>query len=239
LITQTWVNGVLNIIGQQSDAGILVQHFFQPGFAWDYPVAGQQSVIADLNGDGLDDLVLAATDQYTEPLVTVMLNDGTGNLGGQQNYLIGDSGMPEGVAAAAMFGRTYASGAPMLDLVTFDSLAHQVVILENDGSGHFTQAGASPTLTVNGVISVAAGDFNGDGWGDAAILIADTTPYSIQILLGNGSGLLTPGPVFGTSLKGTVGGMNMFGGPFGLNGGDAFVAITDESTVSVFRDVCR
>ena len=54
---------------------------------------------------------------------------------------------------------------------------------------------------------------------------------------------LTPsGPLFQTSLTASnynLSGQSMLGGPYGPGGIGAFFAITDPSTATLYRDVCR
>jgi hypothetical protein len=238
LITTIWngAGGPLQISGQGPDGGLEVLQSNLTTFFWGGPYPGQQLLIMDLNGDGLDDLA-ATTDYYTH-FTAVLLNNAAGNLGNESDYLVGHS--PQGLAAASIFGKHFPSGVPVPDLVTFDSSLQQVVVLQNNGNGNFVLAGSSPVLSATSVAGVAAGDFNGDGWGDAAILINSTNPFTVQILLGDGSGNLTPGPSFPTNNTNFQNaGMTMLGGPFGYNGSDGFFAMTDSSTITLWQDVCQ
>ncbi len=238
VITTIWNGngGPLQISGQGPDGGLVVRQSNTSTFFWSGPIPGQQLLIMDLNGDGLDDLA-ATTDHYTQ-FTSVLLNNAAGNLGNESDYLAGHH--PQGLAAASIFGKHFPSGVPVPDLVTFDSSLQQLVVLQNNGNGNFVLAGSSPVLSATSVDAVAAGDFNGDGWGDAAILISSTSPYTIQILLGDGSGNLKPGPTFPTNNTGFQGaGMTMLGGPFGLNGSAGFFAMTDSSTITLWQDVCQ
>ena len=222
-----------------TDAGLSLLGVTAEGFRWIYPYPGQQSVVADLNGDALDDLALSAS--YGGTLVAVLLNDAQGHLGTESDYLVG--GSPEGVAVGNMFGRHYDGGAPILDLVSFSETQQRIVVLENDGNGNFTQVGTSGLLSDGGftttVTSVAAGDFNGDGVGDVAVLISSTNPNTLQIFLGDGTGNLTAGPTFPTSLGNAIGGMDLLGGPFGRNGAAGFFSIIDDSATALYQDACH
>lgn len=238
VITTIWNGngGPLQISGQGPDGELTVLQSNTSTFFWGGPNPGQQLLIMDLNGDGLDDLA-ATTDAYTH-FTSVLLNNAAGNLGNESDYLVGHS--PQGLAAASIFGKHFPSGVPVPDLVTFDSSLQQLVVLQNNGNGNFVLAGSSPVLSTTSVDAVAAGDFNGDGWGDAAILDDSSSPFTVRIFLGDGSGTLRPGPSFTTFNTGFQGaGMTMLGGPFGFNGSAGFFAETDSSTISLFQDVCQ
>jgi hypothetical protein len=238
IVTTIWNGngGPLQIIGQGSDGGLAVLQSNLSTFFWGGPNPGQQLLIMDLNGDGLDDLA-ATTNEYTH-ITSVLLNNAAGNLGNESDYFIGHG--PQGLAAGSIFGKHFPSGVAVPDLVTFDSSLQQVVVLQNNGNGNFVLAGSSPTLSATSVAAVAAGDFNGDGWGDAAILINSTNPDTVQILLGDGTGNLQPGPSFPTNNTGfQSAGMTMLGGPFGYNGSAGFFAMTDSSTITLWQDVCQ
>jgi hypothetical protein len=227
--------GPLDIIGQPAGGGVpAVVSSLPVAFNYGNAFFGQQAVVADLNGDGLDDL--AATSDYATSCVSILLNDGSGGLGGEADDVCGQK---QGLAAAPFFLNTYGSGAPALDLVTFDKTAQQLIALENNGSGSFTQAGAGVPLSTNDVDSLAAGDFNGDGYPDVAALYGGS--YTVQIFFGDGSGDFSVGPSFTTNEPSTdqVWGQFMLGGPFGANGVDAFFGITASSTVTLWQDVCR
>ena len=64
-----------------------------------------------------------------------------------------------------------------------------MTILLGNGDGTFTATAASPA-TGNAPVSVAVGDFNGDGKADLAV--ANYQDGTVTILLGNGDGTFTP-----------------------------------------------
>ena len=111
------------------------------------------------------------------------------------------------------------------------------MVLKNDGAGNFTVQPAVPQL-VTKVISMVAGDFNGDGLGDLVILSNATSPDSIEVFFGDGAGNFNPGPVFPTNLSTFPTGFALAAGPFGLAGTDAFFAATDSSTLTLWQDLC-
>jgi hypothetical protein len=76
------------------------------------------------------------------------------------------------------------SGSPLLDLAIANGANASVSVLSGAGSGGFTAAPHSPYPVGIGPFSLAAGDFNGDGWTDLAV--ANDGDNTISILINNG-----------------------------------------------------
>jgi predicted outer membrane repeat protein len=72
------------------------------------------------------------------------------------------------------------------DLAVANSGSDNVTILLGDGNGGFTEPAGSPVGTGSTPLSVAVGDFNGDGKPDLAV--ANSGSGNVTILLGDGSG---------------------------------------------------
>jgi hypothetical protein len=128
-------------------------------------------VIADVNSDGLPDLVSATQ---------VFLNNGT-------NYpspitLTGTSSSCGATVGSVVVADVTGGGRP--DVVTADCLSGTVTTFVNLGSGSFaagtsTSAGYRPT-------TLAIADFNGDTHQD--VVVADSYSMALTILLGDNSG---------------------------------------------------
>ena len=140
-------------------------------------------VVGDFNGDGRQDL---ATATLSTSSVSVLLGNGTGSIG-------------DGTFTAAASPRTGFNpfsvavgdfnGDGRQDLATANGGARTVSVLLGNGTGStgdgtFTAA-TSPT-TGSSPVSVAVGDFNGDGRKDLAT--ANINANSVSVLLGDGTG---------------------------------------------------
>jgi hypothetical protein len=91
---------------------------------------------------------------------------------------------PQSVAVGDFNG----DGIP--DLVTANSSDNTVTVLLGDGTGGFTAANGSPYAVGSEPLSVAAGDFDGDGNQD--LVIANYGDRNLTVLLGDGAGGFTP-----------------------------------------------
>jgi hypothetical protein len=133
-------------------------------------------VAQDLAGNGRLDLVVANGGDGT---VSVLMGNGDGTFQPEQAYATGAQGA--GAVAVADF-----NGDGRLDLaITSGSFnASTVSILLGNGDGSF-QSPASAAVG-NRPVSVAAGDFTGDGRLDLAV--ADQFDNAVAVLLSNGDG---------------------------------------------------
>jgi hypothetical protein len=137
----------------------------------DYPQAGSPiaAVIGDVNGDGKPDVVFA--DNGTS-VITVMLGNGDGTLGSGTNF-------PAGTYPQFMTAGDF-NGDGKLDVAVSDFNAISVLIGKGDGTFQPRVGYPAPAL-----LGIRAGDLNGDGKLD---LVASTTAYQIDVLLGHGDG---------------------------------------------------
>jgi hypothetical protein len=135
-------------------------------------------VAADFNGDGIPDLA-AAGGYY----LIILLGNGDGTF----------TQMPitSSIAGADMFNSMVVAdfnGDGIPDLATVDVFESVSIFLGN-GDGTF-KAGSSITLSTvssGSALTLASGDFNGDGKPDLAVPIYGSSS-SVAILLGNGDG---------------------------------------------------
>jgi len=153
------------------------------GSAGKSPVA---IAVGDFDKDGNLDAVVADS---TAGTVTVLFGDGTGNFKSSASYNVGTT--PSSVAVSDFNNDGY------LDIAVTNSGSGTVSVLLNQGNGKFANASGSPYTVGNGPSSVAAGDFNNDGFSDLAV--TNSTDGTVSVLLNNTTG------GFGTQSTYTVG----------------------------------
>ena len=131
--------------------------------------------VGDFNGDSKPDL--AVGNQLSND-VSILLNDGSGNLLTGVHYGSGGISHPSSIVVADF------NGDAKLDLVVANEFADSISLLAGNGAGAFSApisfgVGDAPT-------GLAVGDFNGDAIPDVAV--ANNTAGSVSLLLGNGAG---------------------------------------------------
>ena len=152
-------------------------------------------VVADFNGDGVQDLATASSAAGSY-FVSVLLGNGNGTFQAAQN-----SG--EGITSYVFLGVGDFNGDGKLDLAMIRD--DDVSVLQGNGDGTFRARG---DLFGAGIFlrSLAAGDFNGDGRLDLAVassssnvsILINNTSKAVYTLLvsetGSGSGTVTASP---------------------------------------------
>ncbi|MFP5207850.1 MAG: beta strand repeat-containing protein [Acidobacteriota bacterium] len=136
--------------------------------------------VADLNSDGIPDLVVSNVNNT----ITILLGKGDGTFTQAANSPITVGTNPFGVAIGDFNG----DGIP--DIATANFADATVTILLGNGDGTFTQTPNSPLKVGNGPANPAVADFNGDGIPDIAV--ADVDDNAVTILLGKGDGTFIP-----------------------------------------------
>jgi hypothetical protein len=139
--------------------------------------------VGDFNGDGNQDLAVAA---YGGKSVTILLGNGDGTFTDGAYIQVPGYGNPYFVAVGDFNG----DGIPDLAVTSWNT--NSLTILLGNGKGGFTPAPDSPVAVGPRPVSVAVGDFNGDGIPDVAV--AGLGSSSVSILLGNGNGSFTEAP---------------------------------------------
>ena len=140
--------------------------------------------IADLNGDGFNDVV---TTSYNDNKLVWFANDGSGNFGAEQII----SSLVTG--PSQVYVRTIDNNAT-LDVTVSSYLGNEVVWFSNDGSGNFCSKNIiDNTIISPGAYAVKDIDFDGDI--DAVIgnSVAFGTPNDcrIEVFYNDGNGVFT------------------------------------------------
>jgi hypothetical protein len=143
--------------------------------------APQGLVLADIDGDGDNDLVAAFNSYPPNAGVAVLSNQGGGVFAAPRIFSAGT--YPSGVAA----GDLNRDGRIDLAVVNYDSevsTGHgNLSVLLNQGGGNFAPASAYPAGDY--LAAVAEGDLNGDGQPDLAVLDSSS---KIGVLFNRGTG---------------------------------------------------
>jgi hypothetical protein len=138
--------------------------------------------LADLNGDGVMDLV---TSVFGTDSVTVQLGNGDGTFGAANSILIASGFGPAEVHAVGLRGNR------TLDLIVGSFNTNQIAVLLGNSDGTFQPpVFYAVGSAVNTPTSLTTGDFNNDGNLDVAT--ANTGDNTVSVLIGDGSGGLTP-----------------------------------------------
>jgi len=167
-------------------AGLNWTNSLSPGTGGE-PISG---AVGDFNGDGIPDLAVGNFPVSAgSSTVAVLLGNGYGALTQVAYTAVMDGYSSSSVAVGDFNG----DGIPDLAVATVPTGNHAgndtVTILLGNGNGTFTQAANSPVTVGIWPVSIAVGDFNGDGVPDMAV--ANQGSGTVTILLGNGNGTFT------------------------------------------------
>jgi uncharacterized protein (TIGR03437 family) len=145
--------------------------------------------IAELNGDGLPDLVVANKKDST---VTLLFGNATGGFTAPgETISVPPQGVPQPLGPPAAYPVSVAIADfnmdGKMDLAIANEGTDNVTILLGDGLGNFAAVeGSSPIPVGSRPFFVTAGNFNGDTTPDLAV--ANEGDNTVTVLLGNGAG---------------------------------------------------
>jgi hypothetical protein len=146
------------------------------------PMTPYQVAVADINGDGKQDIVFNKSG-VSNGVIGILLGNGDGTFTAMPDIALPSSPGSNGALALADL-----NGDGILDLVVTGAYLTQAYVLLGNGDGTFgSPAGVG---SVNQPLSVAVADFNGDGKLDIAL--SDYGNKAVAVLLGNGDGTFQP-----------------------------------------------
>ena len=151
------------------------------------------ATVADVNGDGKNDIVVT---NYDAADITILTGNGDGTVNvPDTGYAVGGD-FPYYPAIVADF-----NGDGKADIVQIDD-AYNYAYLQGYGDGTFRAAVDYYSAISDGSwpesVTVAAGDFNGDGFTDFAVGTCCSPSTGITIFLSRGDGSLQHGVSYGT-----------------------------------------
>jgi hypothetical protein len=205
-------DGKLDIIAGNMDDGTVSvllgdgRGHFTPAHGSPFPCGANPNdiAVADMNGDGNPDLVIANTQT---PYLTLLLGDGKGGFkpSAHSPFATKSYPHPHGVAVGNFMG----DGKPAV--VTDSWGYHQILLIPSDGKGDLILPGRFFAADLHTDSGVAAADFNKDG--NLDIVTVDQNANVVGLLLGDGKGGFrkapgSPFPAGDTPWSFTVGDVN-------------------------------
>jgi hypothetical protein len=179
--------------------------------------------VGDFNGDGVQDMAVAnegSDEFFLNGSVSVFLGNGDGTFQAAVNFRAGTG--PASVAVGDFNG----DGVQDLAVANEGPFSNNVSVLLGNGDGTFQRAVDYSTGTTP--LSVAVGDFNGDGVQDLAVTNAGSN--NVSVLLGNGDGTFQAAVNYNTGAWS----QSVAVGDFNADGvQDLAVANVDSNNVSV------
>jgi len=183
IVASNWATGKVEVLIGNGDGT------FQAPVSVTLPGLSNGLVVADLNGDGWQDVAVAGKNSA----VYVLLNNGSGSLAFAGTYALSGNGFE---LATADFN---SDGKP--DLAVAMTSTSRVAILMGNGDGTFASAPDYDT-TLPSPYGIAAGDVNFDG--NADLFVSSSSSSQITVALGNGDGTFTSPGVYPASISSSL-----------------------------------
>jgi hypothetical protein len=144
-------------------------------------------IAADLNGDGIPDLLIGNEDGTVMPF----LSDGTGRFAPGREIAHLQSVTSIAVADFNKDG--------IADIAVSDWRASTVTVYFGSGNGSFEHTWSFPLRMRGTAPQITTADFNDDGIPDLAVVYGDDDDPTFDVMLGNGNGTFTIAPERGYS----------------------------------------
>jgi FG-GAP-like repeat len=158
------------------------------------PYGQNATVVADFNGDGKLDLAVAETN-FPHGSVSVQLGNGNGTFGKPLVSPLIESAINNN---DLMRGGDF-NGDRTVDLLIEDDYSKGFTVLLGKGDGTFENGINTPVNYA--ILSLATGDFNGDGKTDVVVTNNSGSPNGAMVLyLGNGDGTFRSGAQYAVPL---------------------------------------
>jgi photosystem II stability/assembly factor-like uncharacterized protein len=155
----------------------LLEYFTQPaagpgtfGPAGTYPTGSNPNTaaIADLNGDGLNDIAVTNTGSNS---VSIYLNNGDGTFAPSAHYVVGAG--PRSLVIADINNDGYP------DIIVGNSSVGTFSVLKNNGNGTF-QSHVDYSAG-GGTFAIAVADMNGDGFADVITVVTGLSTFNVSL----------------------------------------------------------
>jgi hypothetical protein len=175
--------------------------------------------VGDFNNDGKLDFATAGS------TISIRLGDGTGGFSAPVTSEVAAGNQPQSIAIADF------NNDGKLDFVAANAVGNNVSVRLGDGSGGFSSP-SSPEIAVGtNPISLAVGDFNGDGKLDFAT--ANGVDNDVSIRLGDGTGRFSSAPTPEVTVSNTPRSIAL--GDFNNDGKQDFVTVNSGSNTLSIR----
>ena len=153
---------------------------FASPLAYPTPIDAEDIVLADLNGDGMPDMLLGPDPEAPPYNVGVSLNDGSGGFG--TGFVVQVNSCGKGHVVAGDFDNDGDLDAALTEeQACFGDFVLQVYVLENDGAGNLALVGVLDTFA--GPFRIETADLDLDGNLD---LVTVERGFGLGVFLGHG-----------------------------------------------------
>jgi len=163
------------------------QYNVGPGLSGALTAGYRQVAVADLTGNGIDDIVVP---NFRAGDISVLLGNGNGTFQPQRNF---DAVSSPDSLVTGNFTTSGTTDIAVLQNFSQEGGVSDLAILIGRGDGTFEPAVLYPTIFNNGAGPMVVGDFTGNGIDD--IMVFSKNEPEAELFLGNGNGTFRVGGV--------------------------------------------